>query len=520
MTSTSSIAPRHRSTCRTVARSSFFTLVLVTVGLGASRADAQPLGGDPVGNVLQARLDAEEAARKADDDRLAAAEKQLADQAAAVKVAADAVAAQKAQVDALVQQLAAEKSAREAAVAEAAKAGAAAAKPTVGSRFAGISIQGFAQLDYAIRQSSSDQLVDATGAPLNQDRFNLRRARLKVVADYGRVLGALELDANTNNGTQVRVVGAEASYSLAERARGGTSPAIVTAGSFKIPFGQEVVESDADRLFLERSTVVRALFPGEFDLGARVAGTWRSFSYALAAQNGEPIGEASFPLRDPNAAKDFTGHVGLDAPVGGARVMAGFSALSGRGFHKGAPSTKDTIVWRDTNEDGAVEVSEIQNIPGHAATPSSSFDRFAVGGDLRLIVPVPSLGALELRGEILTGNNLDRAIVPADPVSSARDLRETGYYAQILQELPRGFIVGARFDHYDPDADVTDRQSGNVVPASSTFSSLALAGAIRFQNGRLIVEYDVNRNHLGRDAAGVPTNLKDNAFTIRAEVKF
>jgi hypothetical protein len=149
-----------------------------------------------------------------------------------------------------------------------------------------------------------------------------------------------------------------------------------------------------------------------------------------------------------------------------------------------------------------------------------SFDRFAVGGDLALSVPVPGLGALYARGEIVVANNLDRALVPADPVVATRDLRETGYYAQLLQELGAHAQVGVRYDRYDPDADATARQSGNFVPTSQVFQTFAIAGALRTTNDRLILEYDVNRNHQGRDAAGNPVNLKDNALLLRAEVKF
>jgi len=53
----------------------------------------------------------------------------------------------------------------------------------------------------------------------------------------------------------------------------------------KIPFGFEVEQSDKERLFLERSTVVRALFPGEYDVGARLSGRWKFLSYAIAVQN-------------------------------------------------------------------------------------------------------------------------------------------------------------------------------------------------------------------------------------------
>ena len=484
----------------------------------AAPAAAQPMGADPGGAQVNARLDAEEAARKAAEDRLAAAEKALADQAAAQKQAIDALAAQKQAIDALAAQLAAEKAAREGAMADLAKA--AARTPLVGSRWDGVTLTGFTQIDLMFNQESIDQLDNSTQAPLNQDRFFVKRARVKAALDYGRVVGAIEFDGNTVNGPQVRPMNVEAGFSLTERARGGTSPAIVSAGIFKIPFGQEIGEADTDRLFLERSTSERAMFPGEYDLGARIAGSWRAFNYALAFMNGEPIGEKAFPLRDPNGAKDIVGRVGLDTLLGTAHLIAGASALEGNGFHAGTPATKDQIVWRDLNEDGVVELSEIQNIPGQPASPSASFSRFALGADLRLVVPVATLGDLEVRGEVYVAKNLDRALVIADPIASSRDLRETGYYAQILQGFPHGLSAGVRYDHYDPDADVTSLQSGNVVPSTQTFTTFAFAGALRLGNGRVVVEYDVNRNHLGRGADGTPINLKDNALLVRTEVRF
>ena len=47
---------------------------------------------------------------------------------------------------------------------------------------------------------------------------------------------------------------------------------------------------------MERSTAERALFPGEYDVGARLMGGWRFVRYVIAVQNGNPIGERSFPL--------------------------------------------------------------------------------------------------------------------------------------------------------------------------------------------------------------------------------
>ena len=52
-----------------------------------------------------------------------------------------------------------------------------------------------------------DQLDGATGQPLNETRFVIRRARLRAEAEARYVGGALELDGNTVGTTQVRLLG-------------------------------------------------------------------------------------------------------------------------------------------------------------------------------------------------------------------------------------------------------------------------------------------------------------------------
>jgi hypothetical protein len=394
---------------------------------------------------------------------------------------------------------------------DAAAAKAVQASPTVRSMWPSLTLSGFAQIDGAIRQSSVDELRQS-GDLLNQDRFVLRRGRLRVTGNYGRVSGFAEIDLNTVNGSQVRVSTAEVAYQLGPWLT-------VSAGIPKIPFGFEVEQSDKERLFLERSTVVRALFPGEYDVGARLSGHWSFVRYALAVQNGEPAGEKAYALRDPNQAKDITARVGVDTPVGGAHLAFGFSVLNGRGFHAGTPATKDTLVWKDINEDGLVGTNEVQVIQGLSATPSASFDRFGLGADAELSLDLAGLGRVMLYGELMVATNLDRAIVLADPVVTERDFRELGYYGGVVCEPAAWAALGVRFDFYDPDSDASEARLDGLVPRSSSFSTLSIAGALRREHARLILQYDHNTNHNGRTASGEPTNLGDDALTLRAEVQ-
>jgi hypothetical protein len=386
-----------------------------------------------------------------------------------------------------------------------------------------LTLSGFLQVDAtAWNQASQDEINQSTGEQLNQTQFLIRRARLRAEVNYRAIGGAVEFDGNTVKGYQARIIGAEAS--LFWRNPNNALPPYLqlTAGSFKIPFGFEVLQRDTERVFLERSTMERAFFSGEYDLGARLQGGWRFLRYAVAAMNGDPIGEKLFPGRDPKQSKDLIGHLGVDTRLlSRLGLSGGLSALWGTGFHKGTPETKATLVWRDTNGDGIVQLTEIGNIPGQAALPSQTFGRWAVGGDLRLAWDLPLLGEMVLYGELTYATNLDRAIRIADPIASQRDIREFGYYVALTQELTPWAAVGIRYDYYNPDRDSNDLRYGLQVVKDASYSTLAIAAAARFPGyARLIAEYDHNTNADGRTPSGLPTTLKNDSFTLRAEVKF
>jgi len=432
----------------------------------------------------------------------------------------------RAQISALRSELESERAARTSAEqamgarVDAVSVKAAEAPPSVSSARVGLGLTGFVQNDLVVRQSSVDQL-NPSGAPLNQEYFQIRRARLKATVDRWWVAGLLELDGNTVNGPQARLIGAEASLKWPPE-RGRPVPLLMgTIGLFKIPFGFEIGQSDRERLFIDRSTAERALFPGEYDLGARLMGGWLFLRYALAVQNGNPIGDRAFPGRDPNAAKDISFRVGADVPTpSGFFVAGGVSGLWGKGFHAGSPATKATVQWNDVNGNGVSDPGEVMVIPGAAAIASQNFTRFAFGGDLRIGLSIPKLGATVLYGEVVLAKNLDRAILPADPVAFGRDYRERGVYVGFTQELGPSGMIGVRYDFYNPDADSTNQVMGAQIPTALSYQTLAVAAALRGPSGRLIAEFDLNRNHNGRDMQGNPANLADNAFIVRGEVSF
>lgn len=385
-----------------------------------------------------------------------------------------------------------------------------------------LTLRGFVQADAVLyRQDSEDQLDGATLQPLNETRFLIRRARVRVDAATRYVGALLELDGNTMSGSQVRLMSAEL-WAQWPSLPFATPYLRASLGLQKIPFGREVAESDVDRLFLERSQVVRALFPGEYDLGVQLMGGFRFLRYSLAAMNGAPLGDASFSARDPNQSKDLVGRLAIDAaPAPWLTLRAGASFVYGTGLSPGALASKDVLVFRDDNEDGQVQPSEIQVIRGRAAVPSQNFSRDALGVYAELSAQVPVLGKMTVSGELIWAKNLDRSLWIADPVAAGRDLRELGYYLGITQELSPFVRIGLRYDFYDPDADAQEQRGTERVPLSTSFSSLAatLAGCYP-RYGRLALEYQHNRNSLGRSAAGIPITLGRDVLLVRAQASF
>jgi len=396
-------------------------------------------------------------------------------------------------------------------------------------------LSGYVQADAIVyRESSVDEINSATGEPLNENRFTITRGRIRADVTSAILSGALELDANTVQGPSARIFEAEVSARWPGPNAQTTPVVMATLGLMRIPFGADGPNQERGRLFLERATATRALFPGNYDVGARLSGGYRPFRYAVAIMNGEPTGQVFFPGLDTNGAKDIIGRIGIDTfPLAKLHIEGGFSALGGTGLHRGTPSTKDTLVWRDANENGLVEETEVQVIPGTAATPSRNFDRFALAADLRITAKWFSFGSTTIFGEIVRAKNLDRGIQPADPIGAGRDLREMGYQIGLTQEISRFVQVGVRYDRYNPDDDASEQRGKDIVPKDNTYSTLALAAGFRYTPSswtfgadspfyalRVIVEYDFRSNALGRTSGGLPTTLGDDSFALRGEVSF
>jgi len=367
-------------------------------------------------------------------------------------------------------------------------------------------------------QGSVDELAPGTNQPLNQERFVIPRARLRAEARRDAVSASIDLDGNTLAGATARLLGAQVGWTYA---LDGEPLVTVSAGLAKIPFGAEVPALERDKPFLEPPAMSRGLFPGAYDAGAQVQGRYGLARWAFAIMNGAPVGDAQWKGRDPSASYDFVGRLGAEVRAPRRlRFEVGVSALTGRGLHPGVTPTKDDIQWVDDNQNGRVDATEIQVIPGSPGEPSVSYAHNALGADVAVHWCVCALGQGTAFFEAAIATNLDRGLIYADPVAAGRDLRQLGIAAGVVQDLGDHAMVGVRYDRYDADRDAMDREGALLVNTHQVFSTLAIMASGRWHDARFIVEYDRQRNPFGRGDDGAPTTRAADRVTVRAQVGF
>jgi hypothetical protein len=200
-------------------------------------------------------------------------------------------------------------------------------------------------------------------------------------------------------------------------------------------------------------------------------------------------------------------------------VSGGVSFLTGTGFHAGTDATPNGVVWRDLNENSIIDGAELTAQPGSAATPSLTFRHWAVNADLQVALRT-RLGWTRLYGELSLASNLDRAVYPADPIAAGADVRQLGAYLAVSQEVTRWGVVGFRWDYYDANSDFLDSRRGRFVPASlavQTFSPVV--GVVLPDRAKLLFQYDAIVDSLARDHRGVPTDLRNDQWTLRLQME-
>lgn len=366
-------------------------------------------------------------------------------------------------------------------------------------------------------EESIDQLDPSTGEPLSTEKFLIRRGRLRAEARKDGLFGTFELDGNTIDRPTARILAAQVGYAYPAK----DPKLILAAGLFRVPFGMEVPMAERDKPFLEPPAFARALFPGNYDGGITASGRLGLVRWAVALVNGAMALDGQWQGADPSSSYDVLGRLG--AVIEGPRkfrVELGVSGLTGKGLHAGTPPTKDELQWIDENQDGIVQETELQVLPGAPGLPSESYKRDAIGADVQLHWCLCKLGTGMAFFEAALASNLDRGLIYSDPIASARDLRQLGFAVGLVQNVTRYAMVGARYDRYDADRDALERAGIDLVGVDKVFSTLSVMVSAQWHGARLVGQFDRQRNPFGRADDGTPTTRDADRLMFRAQVGF
>jgi len=233
-------------------------------------------------------------------------------------------------------------------------------------------------------------------------------------------------------------------------------------GQFKVPFGYEVLQSSSDREMPERARVIRALFPGERDRGARLTARYEWFTFMGALVNGNfTQGDAVFNTFDNNRYFDTYLRVGADFNF----IVFHLSTQFGEKLGTTVGNTALTIA--DMNMDGIIQAGEVTNA---ATTPTMRrFGIWRFGADAQVYFDIPYVGGTALKGEVVFSQdtNKDFRGVAADP---CRDLKGFGWIATLNQNIGDFFGLAARLDQWNPNRDVSAGTSTTCTTATTAAS--------------------------------------------------
>lgn len=281
------------------------------------------------------------------------------------------------------------------------------------------------------------------------------------------------------------------------------------AGKFNRP-NYEVEYSSSSREVAERSSVIRALYPGERAIGAKLE--YNPVNVPLHVQvallngaDGITINNAAGTNLNNTENKDFDNYKDLMARVTYNLKLGNFGGLD-FGGHAYYGSLKSNALYTLNSDYSTIESVNI----------GDAVKRNWAGAELQLYADI--LGGLSVKGEYLAGKNASIGYAPVAVAGTTAAIpgvanfqnNFSGYYVYLIKNLGKKNQFAFRYDYYDPNTDIKgnevairqytssdattlkNRVSGKSDLATTTFS-LALHHYFD-DNLRITLNYDIVQN--------------------------
>jgi phosphate-selective porin len=323
--------------------------------------------------------------------------------------------------------------------------------------------------------------------------FFIRRARIKFTYEVlDGVKFVLQPDFSTGN------IALKDAYAVVNLPK--LKDFTLWAGQFNRP-NYEVEYSSSQREVLERSRIIRAIYPGEREIGVKLEynGSKIPLKIQLMSMNGNFTGAQA---KDGDSMKDLMGRIvySVKLPDAGIGIDLGVNSYLGGNLSKTNPYIK--------NSNGTADSIKVW----------SYLDKKWSGGEIQIFADV--LGGMAIKGEYITGLNSTASTIAstatmaqmkADP-SKLKNF--SGYYIYFIKNIgPRDQFV-ARYDYYDPNTKLKGDAAGSDVFYKTW--TIALQHYLN-DNIRISLNYEMPKNELN---ASNSDDKKDNVLGVRIQAKF
>ncbi|MCX6326998.1 MAG: porin [Bacteroidia bacterium] len=271
-------------------------------------------------------------------------------------------------------------------------------------------------------------------------------------------------------------------------------------GQFNRP-DYEVEYSSSQREVLERSRVIRTIYPGEREIGVKLeyVGSTIPLKVQLMAMNGN---FTAAQAKDVDSKKDLMGRIVYSIKLPDAGIGIDFGA---NGYFGGNLAKTNPYI---SNSDGTADSVKVW----------SYLDKNWVGGEVQIFADV--LGGMAIKAEYIAGINSTASTIAGTSTMAQMKASPnlfnnfSGYYLYFIKNIgPKDQFI-ARYDYYDPNTKLSGDAAGNNIYYTTWTVSLQ---HYLNDNIRISLNYEMPKNEIN---ASNSTEKKDNVLGVRIQAKF
>jgi hypothetical protein len=337
-----------------------------------------------------------------------------------------------------------------------------------------------------------------------QGRFKVRRSRIKFTYDAGMTQYVLQGDFSNEK------------FELKDAYINFTDPwtkyVSLTVGVFNRP-NFEVEYSSSQRESMERSRVIRALYPGERDLGFMfTVAPDDLFKLQVAGYNNTYNGDLSQFWPNSNKAPLYYM----------ARLTKEFAFTDlGLGLDLGVHARIGDVI---SNVNRVIPSEQPTTfVDSTSVKKGDAIGRNWFGFEAQLYYDL--FGGMKLMGEYIMGSNTDQPATAAakTATSSIRKRDFNGYYVMLVKNITDDWQLAVKYDSYNPNTKISADKIDNVNDLAVNTLALGLHN-YSFSNIRISLWYDLPKttisNNVIKGKALLASDPIDNQLTLRFQYKF